>query len=117
MTDSLRVFNDNVTRISDLHSRSLNNMDDAANQRNAAQLEGLVDDTSALSSQLKNRITKLAKQGAPGQEGRTRAEQVNTRAICFVERNGVPDGSSCYGDLDSAHQGKIHELHPELPGR
>lgn len=100
ITDSLRVFNDNVARISDLHSRSLNNMDDAANQRNAAQLEGLVDDTSALSSQLKNRITKLAKQGAPGQEGRTRAEQ--TRRIKEKFMNSIQN----YQDVERQYRAK-----------
>jgi hypothetical protein len=89
-------------------------MDDAANQRNAAQLEGLVDDTSALSSQLKNRITKLAKQGAPGQEGRTRAEQVGTRATRSLWMGELTVLRSW--NLDSTHQGKIHELHPELSG-
>ncbi|KAF7363343.1 Aspartate aminotransferase [Mycena sanguinolenta] len=63
LQDSLRTFNDNVSRISDLHSRSLNNTDDNAAQRNAAQLDELVEDTSALSATLKRRIKALEKQG------------------------------------------------------
>jgi syntaxin 1B/2/3 len=56
--DSLRIFNSNVARIGDLHSRSLNNTDDAAAQRNASQLEQLVADTSELSGNLKQRVER-----------------------------------------------------------
>lgn len=84
--DSLRTFNDNVSRIGDLHSRSLNNMDDAAAQRNAAQLDELVADTSALSATLKRRIKALEKQGGSGRDGQIRKQQVNfagTSDTCF----------------------------------
>jgi syntaxin 1B/2/3 len=74
--DSLRTFNDNVNRIGDLHSRSLNNMDDAAAQRNAAQLDELVADTSALSATLKRRIKALEKKGGSGRDGQIRKQQV-----------------------------------------
>lgn len=76
--DSLRTFNDNVTRISDLHSRSLNNTDDNSAQRNAAQLDDLVEDTSALSATLKRRIKALEKQGGSGRDGQIRKQQVRT---------------------------------------
>lgn len=76
LQDSLRTFNDNVVRISDLHSRSLNNMDDSAAQRNAAQLDELVEDTSALSATLKRRIKALEKQGGSGRDGQIRKQQV-----------------------------------------
>ncbi|KAF9246188.1 t-SNARE [Melanogaster broomeanus] len=58
--DSLKSFSANVSRIDELHSRSLNNTDDNAAQRNAAQLAELVEDTSALSATLKRR-TALVK--------------------------------------------------------
>jgi len=74
--DSLRTFNDNVARISDLQTRSLNNTDDAIAQRNTAELEELVADTSALSNVLKRRIKSLEKQGAPGRDGQIRKQQV-----------------------------------------
>lgn len=74
--DSLRTFNDNVNRIGDLHSRSLNNMDDGAAQRNASQLDELVADTSALSATLKRRIKALEKQGGSGRDGQIRKQQV-----------------------------------------
>lgn len=76
LQDSLRTFNDNVARISDLHSRSLNNMDDAAAQRNSAQLDELVEDTSALSATLKRRVKALEKQGGSGRDGQIRKQQV-----------------------------------------
>ncbi|KAF7978149.1 hypothetical protein HWV62_1603 [Athelia sp. TMB] len=83
--DSLRTFNDNVARIGDLHSRSLNNMDDAAAQRNAAQLDELVADTSALSATLKRRIKALERQGGQGRDGQIRKQQTGLVKSKFVE--------------------------------
>jgi len=83
--DSLRTFNDNVARISDLHTRSLNNTDDAVAQRNSAELEDLVADTSALSNVLKRRIKSLEKQGAPGRDGQIRKQQTGLVKSKFVE--------------------------------
>jgi len=85
LQDSLRTFNDNVARISDLHSRSLNNTDDAAAQRNAAQLDDLVEDTSALSTTLKRRIKALEKQGGSGRDGQIRKQQTALVKSKFVE--------------------------------
>lgn len=75
----MRTFNDNVARIGDLHSRSLNNMDDAAAQRNAAQLDELVEDTSALSASLKKQIKVLEAGKGSGRDGQIRQQQV-----CFA---------------------------------
>ncbi|KAJ7046667.1 t-SNARE [Mycena alexandri] len=83
--DSLRTFNDNVTRISDLHSRSLNNTDDTSAQRNAAQLDDLIEDTSALSATLKRRIKALEKQGGSGRDGQIRKQQTALVKSKFVE--------------------------------
>jgi len=83
--DALRTFNDNVTRISDLHSRSLNNMDDAAAQRNAAQLDELVEDTSALSATLKKRVKSLEAQKGSGRDGQIRLQQTALVKSKFVE--------------------------------
>lgn len=52
-------------------------MDDAAAQRNAAQLDELVADTSALSTTLKRRIKALEKQGGAGRDGQIRKQQVS----------------------------------------
>lgn len=83
--DSLRTFNDNVNRISDLPSRSLNNMDDAAAARNASQLDELVQDTSALSATLKRRIKALERQGGQGRDGQIRKQQTGLVKSKFVE--------------------------------
>lgn len=81
LQDSLRTFNDNVARIGDLHSRSLNNMDDSAAQRNASQLDELVEDTSALSASLKKRIKDLERQGGSGRDGQIRKQQVRSHVM------------------------------------
>lgn len=83
--DSLRTFNDNISQIGNLHSRSLNNMDDAAAQRNAAQLDELVEDTSALSATLKRRIQTLERQGGSGRDGQIRKQQTALVKSKFVE--------------------------------
>lgn len=83
--DSIRTFNDNVNRISDLHSRSLNNMDDNAAQKNAAELDELIEETSSLSNQLKTRIKSLEKQGGSGRDGSIRKQQTGAVKAKFVE--------------------------------
>lgn len=83
--DSLRTFNDNVARIGDMHSRSLNNMDDSQAQRNAQQLDRLVSDTSALSNTLKRRIKALEAKGGSGRDGQIRKQQTALVKSKFVE--------------------------------
>lgn len=51
-------------------------MDDAAAQRNAAQLDELVGDTSTLSATLKKRIKVLEAQKGSGRDGQIRQQQV-----------------------------------------
>jgi len=83
--DSLRTFNDNISRIGNLRSRSLNNMDDDAAKQNAAQLDDLVEETSALSTTLKRRIKALEKQGGSGRDGQIRKQQTALVKSKFVE--------------------------------
>lgn len=83
--DDLRTYNDNVSRISDLHNRSLNNTDDAAAERLTQQLEELVADTSALSNVLKRRIKALERQGGSGRDGQIRKQQTGLVKQKFVE--------------------------------
>ncbi|KIY68602.1 t-SNARE [Cylindrobasidium torrendii FP15055 ss-10] len=85
LQDSIKQFNDNVSRIGDLHQRSLNNMDDAAAQRNAAALDELVEDTGALSATLKRRVKALEKQGGAGRDGQIRKQQTALVKSKFVE--------------------------------
>ena len=51
-------------------------MDDDAAKRNAAQLDELIADTSALSATLKRRVKALEKQGGSGRDGQIRKQQV-----------------------------------------
>jgi len=83
--DTLRTFNDNVQRVSDLHSRSLDQMDDAKSQRNAEMLDKLVEDTSALSRELKQRIKALERKGGSGRDGQIRKQQTALVKSKFVE--------------------------------
>lgn len=52
-------------------------MDDAAAQRNAATLDELVEDTSALSATLKRRVKALEAQGGAGRDGQVKKQQVS----------------------------------------
>jgi hypothetical protein len=56
-------------------------MDDSAAQRTAAQLEELVEDTSALSATLKRRIKALEAQGGSGRDGQIRKQQVSVYSL------------------------------------
>ncbi|KAG2349646.1 t-SNARE [Suillus weaverae] len=83
--DTIKTFNANVSRIDELHSRSLNNTDDAAAQRNASQLQELVEDTSALSATLKRRVKDLERQGGSGRDGQIRKQQTALVKSKFVD--------------------------------
>ena len=82
--DELRRFDANVSSISDLHSRSLNNTDEALSQQNADALEQLVEETRSLSNQIKAQIQELEKESVPaGQDARIRknqARRTNTKS-------------------------------------
>jgi len=83
--DSLQQFNTNVTHIGELHSRSLNNMDDNAAAQNSAQLDELVAETSALSATLKRRIKALEAKGGAGRDGQIMKSQTGLVKSKFVE--------------------------------
>ena len=70
-----------MARIGDLHSRALNNMDDATAQRDAAQLDELGESTSNLSRDLKKRINALEAQRGSGRDGQIRQQQVGSIII------------------------------------
>lgn len=61
-------------------------MDDDVSRRNAAQLEALVEDTSALSAVLKRRIKALERQAGQGRDGQIKKQQV--RQICVSRKSG-----------------------------
>jgi len=84
--DELRRIDANVSRIGDLHSRSLNNTDEALAQQNATALDELVEETRALCNQIKNQIQDLEKESVPpGQDPRIRKNQTSLVRSKFVE--------------------------------
>ncbi|KAF8575799.1 t-SNARE [Ramaria rubella] len=83
--DDLRTFNDSVSRISDLHARSLDSIDWVSARRSAHQLDGLVKETSALSDKLKVRIQNLHTKDADGRDGEIRKQQTGLVKHKFVQ--------------------------------
>ena len=58
--EGIARFSSNVSRIAELHSRTLNTADDNASRQNAALLDELVGETRKLSNELKEKIQALA---------------------------------------------------------
>lgn len=83
--DDLKEFNDNVAGIQDCRLKSLDNMDDAVAGQNAAQLDELFKDNSALSATLKKRIKDLEAQKGSGRDGQIRQQQTALVKSKFVE--------------------------------
>jgi len=74
--DAIRKqLNPSIDRIADLHSRTLNSTDEAANQRDLANLDALVAETSKLTNDLKRRIQALEGQGGPEGQGVIKRQQ------------------------------------------
>jgi len=82
--DSIAQFNNNVQRVSDLHSRSLNTMDDQAAARNNQQLDSLVEETSSLSNELKLRIKDLERKSG-GRDSNAKRQQTGAIKQRFLE--------------------------------
>ncbi|KAF9069884.1 t-SNARE [Rhodocollybia butyracea] len=85
LQNTLRIFNENVSRIAELHLRSLDNTNDVAAQRDAVQLNELVTDTSALSATLKRKIKELEKSGGSGRDLEIKKQQTALVKSKFVE--------------------------------
>lgn len=69
-----------------MHSRSLNQTDEAAAQRTTAALDELIADTSALSSNLKARVKALERTGGAGnRDAQIRRQQSALVKSKFVE--------------------------------
>ena len=60
--DTIRMIDDNINKISDLHSRSLNNMDESSAQYAEQQLQTVQHETSRLTNGVKNKIKNLEAQ-------------------------------------------------------
>lgn len=88
--DGIAKFSSNVTRISELHSRTLNTADDNASRQNAALLDDLVGETRRLSNELKEKIQALASFPAPRPQDQTiRKNQVRTGSHCPLKLLGA----------------------------
>ncbi|TDL22502.1 t-SNARE [Rickenella mellea] len=75
--DEIKSFNANVARISELRTRSLNNFEPTEAASTTAQLDELVSNTRAISTDLKSRIQALAENvDNSTKEGQNRREQV-----------------------------------------
>ncbi|KZT26311.1 t-SNARE [Neolentinus lepideus HHB14362 ss-1] len=85
LQDLIAQFDSNVSRISDLHSRLLNNMDEAQTQRFTAELDELVGGTRALSGDIKRRIEALGSQSIPGADARIKKNQLSLVRKKFME--------------------------------
>jgi len=78
----LRSYNDNVNRIAEMHTRSLNNIGDPKGQQ---QIEDTVAETRQMAKQLKNRIKALQAQGGDSRDGQTRRQQAGLLKTKFQE--------------------------------
>jgi syntaxin 1B/2/3 len=87
----MRQIEQNVNRISELHSRSLNNMDEASSAQAHAQLDQMAEETSRLTNATKNRIRNLDAQTArlpEGGEKNVRKTQIGVQSECASEGRG-----------------------------
>jgi len=101
--DAIKEYNANVSRISDLHSKSLNNTDDSASQRFNRELEDLVQETSAMSNELKRRIKSLEARRGSGRDGQIRQQQTGLVKKKFV------DAIQTYQDMEYQYRTKYKQ--------
>jgi syntaxin 1B/2/3 len=71
----LKEYNDNISHISTLQQRSLNNIDDS---QASQQLDQIAATNRKLSNQLKQRIKALQAQGGDAHDGQIRRQQVRS---------------------------------------
>jgi syntaxin 1B/2/3 len=95
--DAISTYNSNVTRIADLHNRTLNSTDENANQQNAAMLEDLISQTRDLGNSIKSRLQSLEAQPAqPGQDMRIRKNRVSI--FVLASRSELSRSQLCFLD-------------------
>jgi syntaxin 1B/2/3 len=82
--DSISQFNSNVQKISDLHSRSLNTIDEQATAENTQQLDSLIGETSSLSNEIKHQIKDLERRSG-GRDANAKRQQINSIKQRFLE--------------------------------
>ncbi|KAJ7750654.1 syntaxin [Mycena metata] len=103
--DSVVSFTRNVTRISELNTRALSALgDDAASVK--TQLDKLVQETMALSTELKNRITRL--QGAVGSAARPQEREIRQNRATHV-RTKFTEALQTYRQVEQEYQTKARQ--------
>jgi len=102
--DELRRLDANVSSISDLHSRSLNNTDEALAQQNAEALDQLVAETRTLTNQIKTQIQELEKESVPaGQDARIRKNQTS------LVRSKLVESLQNYQQVEQQYRGRYRQ--------
>ncbi|KAJ7478670.1 syntaxin [Mycena galericulata] len=104
--DSIGVFSANVTRISALHSRSLDALaEDAAAIKQ--QLDALIAETMALSNELKDRLKRLQAAVLPGARRRQEKEMRQNR-VTFL-RTKFTEALQTYRQVEQEFQSKSRQ--------
>lgn len=85
LKDNLATYREYVTRISELHSRSMGNTDAGSIERDKSQLNDLTNTSRSLSNDIKKKIETLQRDRRPGTEGEIRSEQVALISRKFLE--------------------------------
>jgi len=84
--EAIQTFNANVTRISELHSRSLSSTDEGFNRHNSAMLDELISQTRDSGNEIKGRIQVLESQPAKSNEDvRMRKNRISFLRTKFME--------------------------------
>ncbi|EGN95421.1 hypothetical protein SERLA73DRAFT_142087 [Serpula lacrymans var. lacrymans S7.3] len=102
--DAIQQFDTNITRISDLHSRSLNTLDESASQQNATQLEELVADTRQLSNSIKERVKSLEGYTSSGAQD----AKIRKNRTAFV-RSKFMEALQRYQEVERQYRAKYKE--------
>jgi len=84
LQDRIVSINNNVSRISELHKKSLNSLDNAS-QEESALLDSLMEETRSIMNDVKGRIQALEANKGVGTEGRVRRDQTGAVKARFVE--------------------------------
>lgn len=85
---TMRQIDQNVNQIQDLHSRSLNNMDEQSSQQAHQQLGTMISETSRLTNAVKNKIRNLDAQAnrlPAGGDKNVRMTQIGVQKNQFKE--------------------------------
>ncbi|GJJ12072.1 hypothetical protein Clacol_006313 [Clathrus columnatus] len=85
--ENLRVYNDNISRISELHSRALDSMDWVTSKRSTHQVNILMAETRGLGNDLKLRIKNIhaARKGEKTREVQIRKQQAALVKHKFIQ--------------------------------